>query len=102
MRTARPHREGFGFGFGVAMAGMPASQRCPVMLANSPGTEPVEPAVFADRVEKLVVVFGTAAPGKLGKALLPAGANAYLRSHDALTPTARAPPGLFADEEFHA
>ena len=77
-----PHRDGYGFGLGVAVrmqAGLAAVPGSPGEFswngANGTG-------FFADPEEQLVVAYGTAAPGDLRKLLPRAGSGPGLRCFD--------------------
>ena len=62
-----PHREGFGFGLGVAVRTHAGLSAVPGNVGEYTWNGAYGTAFFADPGEKLVVVFGTAAPGELRK-----------------------------------
>jgi CubicO group peptidase (beta-lactamase class C family) len=62
-----PHREGFGFGLGVAVRTQAGLSAVPGEVGEYTWNGAYGTAFFADPAEKLVVVFGTAAPGELRK-----------------------------------
>ena len=62
-----PHREGYGFGLGVAVRVQPGLAAVPGNAGEYTWNGAYGTGFFADPKEKLVVVFGTAAPGELRK-----------------------------------
>jgi CubicO group peptidase (beta-lactamase class C family) len=62
-----PHREGYGFGLGVAVRTEPGLAAVPGSPGEYSWNGAYGTAFFADPEEKLVVVVGTAAPGDLRK-----------------------------------
>jgi len=62
-----PHREGFGFGLGVAVRTHAGLSAVPGNIGEYTWNGAYGTGFFADPAEKLVVVFGTAAPGELRK-----------------------------------
>jgi CubicO group peptidase (beta-lactamase class C family) len=62
-----PHREGFGFGLGVAVRTHAGLSAVPGNVGEYTWNGAYGTGFFADPAEKLVVVFGTAAPGELRK-----------------------------------
>jgi CubicO group peptidase (beta-lactamase class C family) len=62
-----PHREGYGFGLGVAVRMEPGLAAVPGSPGEYSWNGAYGTAFFADPEEKLVVVVGTAAPGDLRK-----------------------------------
>ena len=62
-----PHRDGFGFGLGVAVRTTAGLSAVPGNAGEYTWNGAFGTAFFADPKEKLVVVFGTAAPGDLRK-----------------------------------
>jgi CubicO group peptidase (beta-lactamase class C family) len=62
-----PHREGYGFGLGVAVRMEPGLAAVPGNPGEYSWNGAYGTAFFADPDEKLVVVIGTAAPGDLRK-----------------------------------
>jgi CubicO group peptidase (beta-lactamase class C family) len=62
-----PHREGFGFGLGVAVRTQAGLSAVPGSVGEYTWNGAYGTAFFADPKEKLVVVYGTAAPGELRK-----------------------------------
>lgn len=62
-----PHREGFGFGLGVAVRTQAGMSAVPGSVGEYTWNGAYGTAFFADPKEKLVVVLGTAAPGELRK-----------------------------------
>jgi len=62
-----PHREGYGFGLGVAVRMNPGIAAVPGNVGEFSWNGAYGTAFFADPKEKLVVVIGTAAPGELRK-----------------------------------
>jgi CubicO group peptidase (beta-lactamase class C family) len=62
-----PHREGFGFGLGVAVRTHAGLSTVPGSVGEYTWNGAYGTAFFADPVEQLVVVVGTAAPGELRK-----------------------------------
>ena len=65
--TVEPHREGYGFGLGVAVRMEPGLAAVPGSPGEYSWNGAYGTAFFADPDEKLVVVVGTAAPGDLRK-----------------------------------
>src|SRR5215216_4940710 len=65
--VVEPHREGFGFGLGVAVRTQAGLSAVPGNVGEYTWNGAYGTAFFADPKEKLVVVFGTAAPGELRK-----------------------------------
>jgi CubicO group peptidase (beta-lactamase class C family) len=65
--TVEPHREGYGFGLGVAVRIEPGLAAVPGSPGEYSWNGAYGTAFFADPEEKLVVVVGTAAPGDLRK-----------------------------------
>ena len=65
--TVEPHREGYGFGLGVAVRMEPGLAAVPGSPGEYSWNGAYGTAFFADPEEKLVVVVGTAAPGDLRK-----------------------------------
>lgn len=61
------HREGFGFGLGVAVRTQAGLSAVPGTVGEYTWNGAYGTAFFADPKAKLVVVFGTAAPGELRK-----------------------------------
>jgi len=61
------HREGFGFGLGVAVRTQAGLSAVPGGVGEYTWNGAYGTAFFADPEQKLVVVFGTAAPGELRK-----------------------------------
>ena len=62
-----PHREGYGFGLGVAVRTEPGLAAVPGNVGEYSWNGAYGTGYFADPQAKLVVVFGTAAPGDLRK-----------------------------------
>ena len=62
-----PHREGYGFGLGVAVRMQPGLAAVPGSVGEYSWNGAYGTGFFADPKEKLVVVFATAAPGELRK-----------------------------------
>ena len=62
-----PHREGYGFGLGVAVRTEPGLAAVPGNVGEYTWNGAYGTGFFADPQAKLVVVFGTAAPGDLRK-----------------------------------
>jgi CubicO group peptidase (beta-lactamase class C family) len=62
-----PHREGFGFGLGVAVRTQAGLSAVPGNVGEYTWNGAFGTSFFADPKEKLVVVVGTAAPGDLRK-----------------------------------
>lgn len=62
-----PHREGYGFGLGVAVRTEPGLAAVPGNVGEYSWNGAYGTGFFADPQAKLVVVFGTAAPGELRK-----------------------------------
>jgi len=65
--VVEPHREGYGFGLGVAVRMNPGIASVPGNVGEFTWNGAYGTGFFADPKEKLVVVFGTAAPGELRK-----------------------------------
>jgi CubicO group peptidase (beta-lactamase class C family) len=65
--AVEPHREGYGFGLGVAVRTEPGLAAVPGSPGEYSWNGAYGTAFFADPEEKLVVVVGTAAPGDLRK-----------------------------------
>jgi CubicO group peptidase (beta-lactamase class C family) len=65
--AVEPHREGYGFGLGVAVRIEPGLAAVPGSPGEYSWNGAYGTAFFADPEEKLVVVVGTAAPGDLRK-----------------------------------
>ena len=65
--NVEPHRDGYGFGLGVAVRLEPGLAAVPGNVGEFSWNGSYGTAFFADPKEKLVVVFGTAAPGELRK-----------------------------------
>ncbi len=65
--AVEPHREGFGFGLGVAVRTQAGLSAVPGNPGEYTWNGAYGTAFFADPKEKLVVVHGTAAPGDLRK-----------------------------------
>jgi CubicO group peptidase (beta-lactamase class C family) len=65
--TVEGHREGYGFGLGVAVRLQPGLAAVPGSVGEYSWNGAYGTAFFADPKEKLVVVVGTAAPGELRK-----------------------------------
>ena len=65
--AVEPHRDGFGFGLGVAVRTTAGLSAVPGNAGEYTWNGAFGTAFFADPKEKLVVVFGTAAPGDLRK-----------------------------------
>jgi CubicO group peptidase (beta-lactamase class C family) len=65
--VVEPHREGYGFGLGVAVRMNPGIAAVPGNVGEFSWNGAYGTAFFADPKEKLVVVVGTAAPGELRK-----------------------------------
>jgi CubicO group peptidase (beta-lactamase class C family) len=65
--TVEAHREGYGFGLGVAVRMQPGLAAVPGNPGEYSWNGAYGTAFFADPKEKLVVVVGTAAPGDLRK-----------------------------------
>ena len=65
--VVEPHREGFGFGLGVAVRTHAGLSAVPGNVGEFTWNGAYGTAFFADPKEKLVVVVGTAAPGDLRK-----------------------------------
>jgi CubicO group peptidase (beta-lactamase class C family) len=66
--TVEPHREGYGFGLGVAVRTQPGLAAVPGNVGEYSRNGASGARFFADPKEKLVVVaVGTAAPGDLRK-----------------------------------
>jgi CubicO group peptidase (beta-lactamase class C family) len=62
-----PHRAGYGFGLGVAVRTEPGLAAVPGSVGEYSWNGAYGTGFFADPKEKLLVVFGTAAPGDLRK-----------------------------------
>ena len=65
--TIEGHREGYGFGLGVAVRMQPGLAAVPGSVGEYSWNGAYGTVFFADPREKLVVVVGTAAPGELRK-----------------------------------
>jgi len=65
--NVEPHREGYGFGLGVAVRTAPGLAAVPGNVGEYSWNGAYGTGFFADPQAKLVVVFGTAAPGDLRK-----------------------------------
>lgn len=65
--NVEPHREGYGFGLGVAVRVDPGLAAVPGNVGEYSWNGSAGTGFFADPQAKLVVVFGTAAPGDLRK-----------------------------------
>lgn len=65
--NVEPHREGYGFGLGVAVRVQPGLASVPGNVGEYSWNGAYGTGFFADPKERLVVVFGTAAPGELRK-----------------------------------
>jgi len=65
--NVEPHREGYGFGLGVAVRTAPGLAAVPGNVGEDSWNGAYGSGFFADPQAKLVVVFGTAAPGDLRK-----------------------------------
>lgn len=65
--VVEPHREGFGFGLGVAVRTQPGLSAVPGNPGEYSWNGAYGTQFFADPKERLVVVVGTAAPGDLRK-----------------------------------
>ena len=65
--VVEPHREGFGFGLGVAVRTTAGISAVPGNVGEFTWNGAYGTAFFADPKERLVVVVGTAAPGELRK-----------------------------------
>ena len=65
--NVEPHREGYGFGLGVAVRIEPGLAAVPGNVGEYSWNGAYGTGFFADPQAKLVVVFGTAAPGELRK-----------------------------------
>jgi CubicO group peptidase (beta-lactamase class C family) len=65
--VVEPHREGYGFGLGVAVRMNPGIASIPGNVGEFSWNGAYGTGFFADPKEKLVGVFGTAAPGDLRK-----------------------------------
>jgi CubicO group peptidase (beta-lactamase class C family) len=65
--NVEPHREGYGFGLGVAVRTDPGLAAVPGNVGEYSWNGAYGTGFFADPQAKLVVVFGTAAPGELRK-----------------------------------
>jgi CubicO group peptidase (beta-lactamase class C family) len=65
--NVEPHREGYGFGLGVAVRTDPGLAAIPGNVGEYSWNGAYGTGFFADPQAKLVVVFGTAAPGELRK-----------------------------------
>jgi CubicO group peptidase (beta-lactamase class C family) len=65
--VVEPHREGFGFGLGMAVRTQAGLSAVPGNVGEYTWNGAYGTGFFADPQEKLVVVFGTAAPGELRK-----------------------------------
>jgi len=65
--NVEPHRDGYGFGLGVAVRMEPGLAAVPGNAGEYTWNGAYGTGFFADPHEKLVVVFGTVAPGELRK-----------------------------------
>jgi CubicO group peptidase (beta-lactamase class C family) len=65
--NVEPHRDGYGFGLGVAVRMEPGLAAVPGNAGEYSWNGAYGTGFFVDPKEKLVVVFGTAAPGDLRK-----------------------------------
>jgi CubicO group peptidase (beta-lactamase class C family) len=65
--NVEPHRDGYGFGLGVAVRMEPGLAAVPGHVGEYSWNGAYGTGFFVDPQEKLVVVFGTAAPGDLRK-----------------------------------
>ena len=65
--NVEPHRDGYGFGLGVAVRLEPGLAAVPGNVGEYSWNGAYGTGFFADPKEKMVVVFGTAAPGDLRK-----------------------------------
>jgi len=65
--NVEPHRDGYGFGLGVAVRLEPGLAAVPGNAGEYSWNGAYGTGFFADPKEKMVVVFGTAAPGDLRK-----------------------------------
>ncbi len=65
--NVEPHRDGYGFGLGVAVRVQPGLASVPGNVGEYTWNGAYGTGFFADPKERLVVVFGTAAPGELRK-----------------------------------
>ncbi|MEO5843997.1 MAG: serine hydrolase domain-containing protein [Caldimonas sp.] len=65
--NVEPHRDGYGFGFGVAVRVEPGLASVPGNAGEYSWNGAFGTGFFADPKARLVVVFGTAAPGELRK-----------------------------------
>lgn len=65
--NVEPHRAGYGFGLGVAVRMEPGLAAVPGSVGEYSWNGAYGTGFFADPQERLVVVFGTAAPGELRK-----------------------------------
>jgi CubicO group peptidase (beta-lactamase class C family) len=65
--AVEPHREGYGYGLGVAVRLEPGLAAVPGGVGEYSWNGAYGTGFFADPSERLVVVFGTAAPGDLRK-----------------------------------
>lgn len=65
--AVEPHRDGYGFGLGVAVRLQPGLAAVPGNPGEFTWNGANGTGFFADPTEQLVVVFGTAAPGELRK-----------------------------------
>lgn len=65
--NVEPHRDGYGFGLGVAVRVEPGLAAVPGNVGEYSWNGAYGTGFFVDPKEKLVVVFGTAAPGDLRK-----------------------------------
>ena len=65
--VVEPHRDGYGFGLGVAVRVEPGLASVPGNVGEYSWNGAFGTGFFADPKAKLVVVFGTAAPGELRK-----------------------------------
>jgi CubicO group peptidase (beta-lactamase class C family) len=65
--VVEPHREGYGYGLGVAVRLEPGLAAVPGSVGEYSWNGAYGTGFFADPSERLVVVFATAAPGDLRK-----------------------------------
>ncbi len=82
--NVEPHRDGYGFGLGVAVRLQPGLAAVPGNPGEFSWNGANGTGFFADPKQQLVVAFGTAAPGELRKYYRGADAGSGLRSaHEA-------------------